>query len=232
MILLFSPCYLYQQRLIWSKFSSFQPCGEVQIIQEDQPLRTPRDAFGTLSPFSNLRSHILSRTRPLNASRAKLHRSRDEDNVSESNSEESFESALSLAERRIHHSAVDSCYGCDIIDESTSSDDDMLCESDLQFRRPFLNDSKSIGSLHADQKQIENAELALGNSPASRRQSCKGKEPDRCWEKTNLNKFRRVPRAFWPFWVYRMYDSYCLAERAAGSFTLFCSSTYDLSAGS
>jgi len=108
----------------------------------------------------------------------------------------------------------------------------MLCESDLQFRRPFLNDSKSIGSLHADQKQIENAELALGNSSASRRQSCKGKEPDRCWEKTNLNKFRRVPRAFWPFWVYRMYDSYCLAERAAGSFTLFCSSTYDLSAGS
>jgi cereblon len=159
-----------------------------------------------------------------NASLAKMHRFRDEDSVSESNSEDSFESALSLAERRIHHSAVDSCYGFDIMDESTSSDDDILCESDPQLRRPFLNDSKSIESLHADhEKQIENAELALGNSSTSRRQSCKGKEPDRSWEKTNFNQFRRVPRAFWPFWVYRMYDSYCLAERAAGSLSLFCS---------
>ena len=162
--------------------------------------------------------------RTSNASLAKMHRFRDEDSVSESNSEDSFESALSLAERRIHHSAVDSCYGFDIMNESTSSDDDILCESDLQLRRPFLNDSKSIGSLRADhEKQIENAELALGNSSTSRRQSCKGKEPDKSWEKTNFNQFRRVPRAFWPFWVYRMYDSYCLAERVAGSFSLFCS---------
>ncbi|KAJ6745644.1 PROTEIN CEREBLON [Salix koriyanagi] len=28
-------------------------------------------------------------------------------------------------------------------------------------------------------------------------------------------EFHKAPRAFWPHWVYRMYDSYCLAERAA-----------------
>lgn len=28
----------------------------------------------------------------------------------------------------------------------------------------------------------------------------------------------RFPRAFWPFWVYRMYDAYYLARKAAGIF--------------
>jgi len=189
------------------------PCGEVQIIQEDQPLRTPCDAFGKLTPLSNLRSHSLSFTQPLNASRAKLHQSRDEDNVSESNSEESFESSLSLTERSIHRSAIDSCYGCDIMDESTSSDDEkFLCEPDLHFGRSFLKDSESVGSLHSNhQKHIENADLGS----TSGRQSCQGEETDRHRRKINFDQFRRVPRAYWPHWVYRMYDSYCLAERAA-----------------
>ncbi|GLT73394.1 hypothetical protein SLA2020_452560 [Shorea laevis] len=169
------------------------PCGEVQIIQEDQPLRTPRDAFGTLTPFSNLRSQILSHSRPLNASHAKLHRFRDEDNVSESNSEESFESALSLAERRIHHSAVDSCYGGDTMDESTSSDDDMLYH-EKQIK--MLNWLQGTVLHQEGNLAKENSWIGVG-------------------KKTNFNQFRRVPRAFWPFWVYRMYDSYCLAERAA-----------------
>lgn len=168
-----------------------------------------------------MQSHMGS----LNASRAKLHQSRVEDKVSDSNSEESFESALSVAERRIHHSVVDPSYGCTVMDESTSSDDEeFLSESDLQFRRPFQNDSESIGSLQVDCKtQIETAELGLGNSSNSGRQSSKGEELDRCWRKTDINQFRRVPRAFWPYWVYRMYDSYCLAERAAGSSTLLLS---------
>ncbi|KAG6705987.1 hypothetical protein I3843_07G198300 [Carya illinoinensis] len=192
------------------------PCGEVQIIQEDQPLRTPRDACGKLTPFNNLRSHVVSRTRPLHA-HDKLHQFRDEENVSDSNSEGSFESALSPVERTIHHSAVYSSNGCDIMDESTSSDDDkFLCGSDLQFRRPSLDDSESMGSLHADhKKQIGIAELGLGNSSTSGRQSCKREEPDHCWEKTDFNKVRRASRAFWPYWVYSMYDSYSLAERAA-----------------
>lgn len=154
----------------------------------------------------------------MNASRAKLHQSRDEDNVSESNSEESFDSALSLTERSIHHSAVDSCYGCDIMDESTSSDDEkFLCEPDLHFGRSFLKDSESVGSLHSNhQKHIENADLGS----TSRRKSWQGEETDRHRKKINFDQFRRVPRAYWPHWVYRMYDSYCLAERAAGSFTL------------
>ncbi|KAG2691899.1 hypothetical protein I3843_08G026900 [Carya illinoinensis] len=190
------------------------PCGEVQIIEEDQPLRTPRDACGKLPPFCSLRSPIVSLKRPSKVSHDKLHPYRDEDNVLDSSSEESFESALSLVERRSHHSVADSS---DRMDESASSDDDkFLCESDLQFRRSFLNDSESTGSLHEDhKKQIENVKLGLGTSSTPGKLSCKGEEPDTCWEKMDFNKFRRVPRAFWPYWVYRMYDSYCLAERAA-----------------
>lgn len=104
------------------------------------------------------------------------------------------------------------------MNESTSSDDDkFLCESDLQARRPSLND-ESMGPLHADhKKQIGIAEMGLGNSSTSGSQSCKREDPDRGWVKTDFNKVRRVPRAFWPYWVYRMYDSYSLAERAAGN---------------
>ncbi|KAJ9559008.1 hypothetical protein OSB04_013622 [Centaurea solstitialis] len=33
---------------------SINPCGEIQIIEEDLPLRTPRDAVGQLPPLRNL----------------------------------------------------------------------------------------------------------------------------------------------------------------------------------
>ncbi|KAK9273581.1 hypothetical protein L1049_018391 [Liquidambar formosana] len=192
------------------------PCGEVQIIQEDLPLRTPRDAFGKLAPLSNLQSHKLSCTPPLNASHAKRHVYGDEDN----DSEDSFESELSLTEMRMHQSAVASCCGYDIIDESTSSDDEkFVCNSDLQLRRSHLNDS--LGSLHPKhEKRNENVRLGIDNGSILGRQSLKGEGRKKGWMVTELNQSRRASRAFWPYWVYRMYDSYCLAQRVAGSLTL------------
>lgn len=180
-----------------------------------------------MPPFCSLRGPIVSLKRPTKLSRDTLHPYRDADNVWESNPEESFEIALSMVERRSHHSAVDSSDGSDRMDESTNSDDDkFLCESDLKFRGSFRNDSELTGSLHEDRKkQIKNVKLGLGTSSTPGNLSSKREEPDTSWEKMDFNKFRRVPRAFWPYWVYRMYDSYCLAERAAGN---FCSSPYPL----
>lgn len=141
----------------------------------------------------------------------------DMDNDSEANSDESFESALSLTEREIHQSVVDSYYGSDTMDESTTttSSDDEKSQSQLQGSQS--KDSDSTDSLYSCP---ENNKVDLGSSSKSDMQSCKQKEPDRCWRNTDLKQFRRAPRAFWPYWVYRMYDSYCLAERAAGTFTL------------
>lgn len=146
------------------------------------------------------------------------HGYRNEDNDSEANSEESFEGELSLVERRIHQSVIDSCYDYDMMDESTSSDDDkFFSESEIKFRSHIV-DSDSIGSLHSnDEKKVDNTFLGIGSTRASGKKSHQGEGPKRSWKKTDLSQFRRVPRAFWPHWVYCMHDSYCLAERAAGT---------------
>ncbi|CAK7353134.1 unnamed protein product [Dovyalis caffra] len=185
------------------------PCGEVQIIQEDMSLRTPKEAFGRLAPLSNLRGHRLSCVLVSNSSSVGYGHS---DNDSEARSGESFESALSLAERRIHQSALDSCYGSDAMDESSSSDDDkFVSPSEMRSTRSHLSESE--GSLYSDiGKNVDDTTLEIGNSSGLAK---KGEASKRCWKNTNLNQFRRVPRAFWPYWVYCMYDSYCLAERAA-----------------
>ncbi|KAM1224497.1 hypothetical protein COP2_044553 [Malus domestica] len=184
------------------------PCGEVQIIQEDIPSRVPRDAFGDLAPFSNPRGHKFSLKLPSNDSRAKSVGSMDVDNDSEAKSDESFESTLSFTEREIHQSAIGSYSGSDTMDESTtSSSDDEKSQLQLQSK-----DSDSSASLHSC-LEISNVDLA--SSSRSDMQSSKQEEPNKCWRNMDLNQFRRVPRAFWPHWVYRMYDSYCLAQRAA-----------------
>lgn len=150
---------------------------------------------------------------PSHASRGNSIGSMDVDNDSEANSDESFESALSLTERRIHRSAIDSCYGSDVMDESTSSDGE---RSEFQFQGSQSKDSDSTDSLHSCPESL----VDLGSSSISEMQSSKQKDPNSSWRNTDFKQIRRVPRAFWPYWVYRMYDSYCLAQRAAGILTL------------
>ncbi|KDP34171.1 hypothetical protein JCGZ_07742 [Jatropha curcas] len=188
------------------------PCGEVQIIQEDLPLRAPRDAFGKLPPLSNFHGRNISGMGPSKVSSC---RHGDGDNDSEATSAESYESELSLAERRIHQSAIDSSCSYDTMNESTSSDDDKS-GSEMKSTRSHASDADSIGSLHLEHKEnIEKTTLgtACGSTPGKR--SRRGEGSKRCWKNTDLNQFRRVPRAFWPYWVYQMYDSYCLARRGA-----------------
>lgn len=181
----------------------FQPCGEVQVIQEDLPLRTPRDAVGRLAPLRNLRAP------PPHASQAKHIAHRYEDDDSDAISEESFERELSLTERRLHQSAVLPHYGCDMIDVSNTSDDEKLvCES---VEKSNLSDS--ISSFYPEGDRSEKDCLDRGEKLISGRQSRKWVG----WKKASVSRLREVPRAFWPYWVYRMHDSYCLAQKAAGT---------------
>lgn len=174
------------------------------------PLRTPRDAFGKLAPLSNLRNLSHPLTSHPNICHAKRFRYADKDSASESNSEESFDSELSPAEMKMHQSAIDSCYGYDTIDESTSSDDDkFVCESELQLGRSHLNERRN-----------KKSSLGIRSKSISGSQSCKGLGLKEGPMVTKLNQSYGAPRAFWPYWVYRMYDSYHLAQRAAGSLIL------------
>ncbi|CAN8315118.1 unnamed protein product [Cochlearia groenlandica] len=177
----------------WTDGAGF-PCGEVQIIEEDVPLRTPRDAFGKLVPVSNLRGRCHSSKMGL------FTPVKDTDEHSVANSEESFESALSRSEKRLHYSAVDS-----IVGDWTNSDD-----SDEEVS---TSDIQSTGSIECN--KTGDGQSTMEKSPISQ---VKGQNQNRLTSfrgNTDLTRFRMASKAFWPFWVYRMYDSYYLAQRAA-----------------
>lgn len=175
------------------------------------PLRTPRDAFGTLPPLSNLGSRSFSNYTNSH-SHARRHRDGDENNDSEAESEESFLTELSLSEMRLHQSAVESCCGYDMTDESMNSDDEKyVCELESHSGRSQSSDGSSQvklqGRVHSNLEVGRKAKI--GKSP---------QEGDG-WKKKRmliqLNQFRAAPRAFWPYWVYQMFDSFALAQKAA-----------------
>ncbi|KAF7149668.1 hypothetical protein RHSIM_Rhsim02G0175600 [Rhododendron simsii] len=173
-------------------------CGEVQVIQEDLPLRTPRDAVGRLAPLRNLRAP------PSHTSQAKHIAHGDEDDDSDALSEESFKRELSLTEKILHQSAVVPRYGCDMIDVPTASDDEKLvCQSGFQLEKSNLVGSICSFYLEGD-KRSENDCLERGKKLISGRQSRRGVG---C-KKDSVSRLREVPRAFWPNWVYHMHDSY------------------------
>ncbi|XP_027079727.1 uncharacterized protein [Coffea arabica] len=178
--------------------------GEVQIIQEDSPLRTPREAVGRLAPLMNLRSNIFQK-QPLYSPRAC--RLGDWDgNDSDAMSEESFESELSLLERGLHQSALFSSYHT--IHEPTSSEDEKL-DPDGEVHQGSSRLDNLLGPLREYNSGRDSAKSAISGNSGNL--SFKRMKADKC----ALDRLREVPRAFWPNWVYHMHDSYTLAQKAA-----------------
>ncbi|PKI48135.1 hypothetical protein CRG98_031497 [Punica granatum] len=190
-------------------------CGEVQIIEEDLPLRTPKDVFDRLAPLNGLANIGISGSLPSGASHVRRHGYQDEDDDSEAHSEDSFQSALSPSEHRLHRSAVDSLSGYEFMDESTSSDEDKFaCESEFQSGRSLPSTFGSSHIPNLDDDRMEDAEFVDRSNNPSERRSHKVAKIQPSWKPSGLH--RGLSKAFWPHWVYRMYDSYSLAQRAAG----------------
>lgn len=180
------------------------PCGEIQIIQEDSPLRTPRDAVGRLSTVRNLHTN-----RGFGARRRVRG---NEGGDSDTMSEESFSSELPSSERRLSESALASSYcSSDTNDASTSGEDENFgSESDHQSVGSHL--ANYTGSIHSDDSNKGvNACLETGKEVASDRKIHRNVG---CG-KHSVSRLREAPSAFWPSWVYRMYDSYHLAQQVA-----------------
>ncbi|XP_031405988.1 protein cereblon isoform X2 [Punica granatum] len=189
-------------------------CGEVQIIEEDLPLRTPKDVFDRLAPLNGLANIGISGSLPSGASHVRRHGYQDEDDDSEAHSEDSFQSALSPSEHRLHRSAVDSLSGYEFMDESTSSDEDKFaCESEFQSGRSLPSTFGSSHIPNLDDDRMEDAEFVDRSNNPSERRSHKVAKIQPSWKPSGLH--RGLSKAFWPHWVYRMYDSYSLAQRAA-----------------
>ncbi|CAN1784895.1 Protein cereblon [Linum perenne] len=183
------------------------PCAEIQIIEEDSPLRAPKEVLGKLTPLSKLHS---GRASYLPATR------RGGGSDSDASSEGSFESDLSLAERRMHVTAVGSYHDHDMIDdESASSDDDELVfDPEIRRRISQVTDLDSTMSVYSDEgKRIKKSLIEHQAAASSSKQF--DKEAQKVNFKPNLSHLRRPSAAFWPYRVYQMYDSYELAQRAA-----------------
>lgn len=179
------------------------------------PLRTPREAVGQLAPLKSSQANSMSCNR----------HSCEEGNDSDVMSEGSFEGELSSTERRLHHYALVSSHSSEVYDESISSDDERSerfyeCQSEISqidnYTRPVR---LGLNKQNAD------------DSPGVGKRSFSYMQPSNRvgWRKQSVAQFRDVPKAFWPGWVYRMYDSYVLARKAAGKVVLFsirCSFKY------
>lgn len=183
-----------------------QLCGEVHIIQEDVPLRTPRGVVvGKLAPLRNSQANSMSSTR----------HSCEEGNDSDVMSEGSYESERSATERRPHQYALVSSHSSEVYDESISSDDERSeefyeCQSE---RSPLYNYTRPV--------QLGLNKQKAGDNPGVEKRLFSYKQPNRVgWGKHSIARFHDVPSAFWPSWVYRMYDSYVLARKAAGKVVL------------
>lgn len=182
------------------------------------PLRTPREAVGKLAPLRNSQANSISQVTPLNGSHHTRH-SCEEGNDSDAMSEGSFESELSSTERRLHHYALVSSRSSDVYDESISSDDEKF-ERHFEFqpeRSPLDNYARSM-QLEFNRQNADYSPR-VGKRPFSYVQLSNKVG----WGKHSIGQLRDVPRAFWPSWVYRMYDSYSLARKVAGKLVLFLS---------
>ena len=141
----------------------------------------------------------------------------------ESDTEESFENELSSTERRIHQSLIRSSFE---YDESASSGDDKFTYESDQEIRSNLNTPDTLTPLLPDhEKDAENLDSRIGSCSSSGKQSSIREGLN--WCSKNKDPYsRRTSRAFLPGWVYRMFDSYLLAQRAAGTFSLLLLTLY------
>ncbi|RYR47328.1 hypothetical protein Ahy_A07g033264 isoform A [Arachis hypogaea] len=113
------------------------PYGEIEIIEEGLPLKTPRDVFGELGPSS-----------------------------------------------------------------ARSSGDKVT--------------GKSYQEIRSNLNEAETKDSRIDSCSTSGNQSCIGEELNDSFENRYAYPSNKISTAFWPHWVYRMFDSHSLAQRAAG----------------
>lgn len=185
------------------------PCAEVQIIQEDTPLRTPKGAFGQLASVSNSSMFSFSRPLPSSLSPAKRFGHEDAENYSECMSVASTGSDHSDIGMRMCQSAGDSPSLYERIDGSSSSDEELLCERRQKLQKSLS--CRSGGSGHSKKGRDDDRRGcdSVDSSPE------KGSSWKGGYIVNGAKYMCAAPLTFWPRWVYQMYDSYALAWRAA-----------------
>lgn len=182
--------------------------GEVQIIEEDTPLRTPRDAFAQLAACNRFNLHSSSSVISLDMSPIKQDHI-DSELELDTPSPKSNASNHSSMDTRLHYLSSQSS------DSMKSSSDE---EGDLMHHGQKRRSMRESGaSSHSDKKTNMSNEddlclTPLQSLPTARTRDTKRQRQYHAYSK----QASRAPLSFWPQWVYEMYDSYTLARRAAG----------------
>ncbi|CAM0954499.1 unnamed protein product [Alopecurus aequalis] len=160
--------------------------GEVQIIEEDAPLRTPRDAFAQLAASSSFRPHTSLPITSLDVSPSEQQDHMDSDVDCDASSSKSTASGHSLVGTQICRSSSQSSNSMKFCISGQSGKNIDMDEEDYDCLTPPSSARK------ADTKQQHQY-----NAPSYTKQPC------------------QASLSFWPRWAYEMYDSYALARRAA-----------------
>ncbi|KAJ0986400.1 hypothetical protein J5N97_004756 [Dioscorea zingiberensis] len=176
------------------------PCAEVQIIQEGAPLRIPKDAFGQLAAVNNLSKCAPSHPESSRVPLSKHLGYEDAESDWECMSATSTFSDHSMMDMR---TPTDSPREGERFDALSSSDDDLISGHAPRLQKCYLNKSGGSDQSHGKLSEDESMRSDLAGASSSGRGPIKSAGQ------------RRAPMAFWPYWVYQMYDSYSLARKAA-----------------
>ncbi|KAG2600624.1 hypothetical protein PVAP13_5KG546200 [Panicum virgatum] len=184
------------------------PWGEVRIIKEDTPQRTPRDAFGQLAASNSFRQCASSIPSVYVSGSKQLDHVDSEVDV-DSLSPTSTSSDQSVTDKRVHLSGLVTCGS---LDESSNEDEDPIRE---QFCW-CLDSVKLIDGCSQQDKHTNTGDwddICFTSYLGVRKKNTEQRR--HYWGGYSTKMASQAPLSFWPRWTYEMYDSYSLARRAA-----------------
>ncbi|KAK1265804.1 hypothetical protein QJS04_geneDACA002637 [Acorus gramineus] len=184
---------------------------------EDVPLRTPRDAFAKLSLVRNFLRHTRSHGVHSVASHARCGEYEVEENTWEAMSDTSSDSYYSPSDTIMEQPGSEPVCGSGLFDDPVNSDDENALGGRDKLRR--CDNSLSRGSwrdhVHEKASTSGSSDLKTCKESSTGGNSGENGKLERDLAANNTRWLHKAPMTFWPHWVYEMYDSYSLAQRAA-----------------
>ncbi|CAO2171417.1 unnamed protein product [Urochloa humidicola] len=187
--------------------------GEVRIIEEDTPQRTPRDAFRQLAASNSFRQCASSMS-SVYVSCSKQLDHVDSEIDGDSPSPTSTSSDHSVTDKRVHLSGSQSSglVSCGSLDESSNEDEDHIHDQSC-WSHNSVKEANGCGQPDKHTITGDEDDLCFRSFLGVRK---KDTEQQRCYYGAyNRKMASQAPLSFWPRWAYEMYDSYSLARRAA-----------------
>ncbi|KAG2591555.1 hypothetical protein PVAP13_5NG491400 [Panicum virgatum] len=180
------------------------PWGEVHIIEEDTPQRTPRDAFGQLAASNGFRQCDSSVPSVyVSCSKQLDHVDSEIDGVSLSPTSSS--SDHSVKDKRVYLSGL---LACGSLDESSNEDEDPIHEQSC-----WRHDSDGCSEPDKHTNTGDEDDLCSTSFLGVSKENTEQRR--HYWSGYTTKMASQAPLSFWPRWAYEMYDPYSLARRAA-----------------